>query len=92
MKLWPLFVQLKDTHSLLSGYFHFSYLLPIPALITKADWGISRGFKIIFTLEPIGSTVPKFATIDTSRSLKYDSTESIALICPAQGHPSPAFR
>ena len=92
MKSWPLFVQLKDTPSLLSGYFHFSYLSPIPAFFTKAVRGISRGFKIIFTLEPIGSTVPKFATIDTSRSLKYDSTESIALICPAQGHPSPAFR
>ena len=44
----------------------------------------------LINLEPIGSTIPKFSTIDSN--VKRDSSASIALICPAQGYPSPAFR
>ena len=77
----------QPSFRLLSFFLHITHL----SITYKGSRHIG-GIKIVFTLEPIGSTVPKFATIDTSRSLKYDSTESIALICPAQGHPSPAFR
>ncbi|KAJ8982888.1 hypothetical protein NQ317_004318 [Molorchus minor] len=42
--------------------------------------------------EPIGSVIPKFPTIDSSRSFKGIVESSITLLCPAQAFPVPRFR
>ena len=50
---------------------------------------------IVFTLhdlEPIGSASPKFSTADKSSTFVHTQSSSIALVCPAQGFPLPAFR
>ena len=43
-------------------------------------------------LEPIGSASPKFSTADKSSTFVHTQSSSIALVCPAQGFPLPAFR
>ncbi|KAJ8967480.1 hypothetical protein NQ314_002794 [Rhamnusium bicolor] len=42
--------------------------------------------------EPIASVLPKFPTIDNSRSFKGMIEKSITLLCPAQAFPVPIFR
>ena len=45
-----------------------------------------------FYLEPIGGSAPKFSS-DTKLSLfERTSMSQMALLCPAQGSPIPAFR
>lgn len=48
--------------------------------------------KIIKTLEPIGGAKPKLSMRYDSLSLRETESQSLALICPAQGFPLPAFR
>ena len=47
---------------------------------------------IFFCSEPIGSSVPKFASADRSHTFNYGQLQSISLLCQAQGFPLPAFR
>ncbi|KAG5890614.1 hypothetical protein JTB14_005124 [Gonioctena quinquepunctata] len=41
--------------------------------------------------EPVASVIPKFPTIDSSRSFKGTVTSSITLLCPALAYPVPKF-
>ena len=52
----------------------------------------SYHFHPFLILEPIGSSIPKFSTDDKSDSFSRSMGRSIALHCPAQGHPLPSFR
>ncbi|KAL1498145.1 hypothetical protein ABEB36_008993 [Hypothenemus hampei] len=42
--------------------------------------------------EPVASVIPKFPTVDSSRSFNGYQNESITLLCPAQGFPAPTYR
>ena len=43
-------------------------------------------------LEPIGGAAPKFSARDKINAFSTKMTHTIALDCPAQGYPGPAFR
>ena len=43
-------------------------------------------------IEPIGSAIPKFSDQGKINVPKVLQAESLALLCPAQGSPIPAFR
>ncbi|KAJ8895522.1 hypothetical protein PR048_000858 [Dryococelus australis] len=43
-------------------------------------------------VEPVGSSAPKFSTVDNLQGLKARFSHSFALPCPAQGFPVPVFR
>lgn len=49
-------------------------------------------FLVSFLSEPVGSSGPKFPTVDKSRGFEAKVNESFTLLCPAQGFPVPAFR
>ncbi|XP_076265909.1 Down syndrome cell adhesion molecule 1 isoform X39 [Rhynchophorus ferrugineus] len=42
--------------------------------------------------EPVASVLPKFPTVDSSRSFNSYQLESITLLCPAQAFPAPTYR
>ncbi|KAJ4435738.1 hypothetical protein ANN_18355 [Periplaneta americana] len=42
--------------------------------------------------EPVGSSAPKFPTIDKSRGFEAKVNQNSTLLCPAQGFPVPVFR
>ncbi|XP_060529791.1 cell adhesion molecule Dscam2 isoform X44 [Cylas formicarius] len=42
--------------------------------------------------EPVASVLPKFPTLDDSRSFKGSLNDSITLLCPAQAFPAPTYR
>lgn len=47
---------------------------------------------MISLLEPIGTAAPKFSSVLKSATLEFSSLSGIALTCPAQASPLPAFR
>jgi len=49
-------------------------------------------FLVSFLSEPVGSSGPKFPTMDKSRGFEARVNENFTLLCPAQGFPVPAFR
>jgi hypothetical protein len=68
---------------------------PLPAF--RLEWNISyKGNKTFFgnlnLIEPIGSAGPKFTSDDKSDTFSRSSGTPLALKCPAQGFPVPAFR
>lgn len=42
--------------------------------------------------EPVASVLPKFPTVDSSRSFTGYNSQSITLLCPAQAFPAPSYR
>ena len=46
----------------------------------------------VLSLEPIGGAKPKFSLVTKVLHLEHEMGKSIALSCPAQGFPLPAFR
>lgn len=48
---------------------------------------------VIFKIEPVGSKSPALASNDQRKSwIDRQQTHAIALLCPAQAFPVPAFR
>lgn len=43
-------------------------------------------------IEPVGSSVPKFASVAKTQGLETKSNQSFTLLCPAQGYPVPTYR
>ena len=69
------------------------------ALTCPAQGSPSPGFRyFLWTCElksfsePIGSSKPKFSTILKMSAFQKQVSEGLALTCPAQGSPVPAFR
>jgi hypothetical protein len=51
-----------------------------------SDW---HNFNFI---EPVGSSIPKFPTMDNVRGFQVMRDQSFTLLCPAQGFPVPTYR
>ena len=58
---------------------------------SPAVWAISIS-NTLSQIEPIGSAKPKFSSILKSSSIEMTAESPLALTCPAQGSPLPAFR
>lgn len=43
-------------------------------------------------IEPVGSSIPKFPTMDNVRGFQVMRGQSFTLLCPAQGFPVPTYR
>lgn len=69
-------------------------MLPIPAFRHREKCFCDAQEIYVYKLstEPIGSASPKFSSADKSSTFVHAESSSIALVCPAQGFPLPAFR
>lgn len=43
-------------------------------------------------VEPVGSSVPKFPSIERGKIFSFVVKENLVLLCPAQGYPIPSSR
>ena len=77
----------------LSANNHQSMALTCPAQSSPSPafrWNLHHFFNIP-ALEPIGGSTPKFSSVAIEQISAYNH-QSMALTCPAQSSPSPAFR
>ena len=71
-----------------------SALFPPSALPARLKAHLSRliGLCLTYFLEPVGGSSPKFPAESSISNLGRQVSSSLALVCPAQGSPIPAFR
>lgn len=74
-------------HSKISNIDLPSSELPYPSIQVSFDPKTKRNF-----LEPIGGSKPQFSEDSNLKRISRVETEAMALLCPAQGYPQPAFR
>ena len=47
---------------------------------------------VLFLLEPVGSSRPKFSEDISLKGLIREEVKTVTLVCPAQSYPLPSFR
>ncbi|KAI5745072.1 hypothetical protein M8J76_008005 [Diaphorina citri] len=76
-------------------FFRISFTATSPTTIGSMRSSVSQNSHPFFTLttEPVGALKPKLATaLNTIQGFNVKSSESLALLCPAQAYPVPFFR
>jgi hypothetical protein len=91
----PKFPTMEKSQGFRARVNHYCTLLwpvqgfPVPTFRwdSIAFWWLNFHF-----IEPVGSSIPKFPTMDNVRGFQVMRDQTFTLLCPAQGFPLPTYR